>query len=217
MKLLPLAALAMLLSSGCVAPDEPSPTATPAPTAAPACGGHRHATFAVAVPGADGNVTVLDLASPRHANGHAYYQLGLAPGMDHAVHMHQAGPEAGNASLQATQMHYESSGACASVARSLAAIDVAATATSVQVGGRHNATGSWSVSASNPLAVHVQRARAESGRCVWTWSAMDAVAGLAHVVEDGESFVVVLGPASAGQVDALKASLPPPMARPRTC
>jgi hypothetical protein len=219
MKVLALVAVLVLLAGCASPPDAPSaPTSSTAPSA-PACGGHRHATFAVILPtGANSSLEVLDLAAPRHGNGHAYYQLGLAPGMDLAVHMHQVGPEAGNASLQATQMHYESSGACATVARSLAAVDVNASASSVSVGGRHNSTGAWSVTAANPLAIHLQRGQpAADGSCAWGWSPVDVVAGLAHAVADGESFLAVLGPASPGQVAAFQASLPPPMARPRDC
>ncbi|MFO1535832.1 MAG: hypothetical protein ABR586_09225, partial [Thermoplasmatota archaeon] len=90
MRLIPLAILVLL--AGCAAPLQSDPTtlATTAPpttagttSAAPAqeCPTHWHATFAVHVPGPNGTLERVDMATPRALNGKAYYDLSGGAGM----------------------------------------------------------------------------------------------------------------------------------------
>jgi hypothetical protein len=197
--------------------DDASPSITPSSGSVDpaACTGHRHATFGVAIPDANGTLQRLDLAAPRTSQGRAYYQLGIAPRMTVAVHMHQNGPEAGDPEEQVSQMHYERD-ACATVAQSLHVLDVEASAARLQVGGLHAAKGNWTTDGEQAVRVYLQRPVTTDDACVWIWQAVDAAQGLAHVVGNGESFLALFGQPSEADLSALESGIPPPMGRPTT-
>jgi hypothetical protein len=178
------------------------------------CTGHRHATFAVAVPDADGNLQRLDLGAPQDGQGHAYYQLGVAPRMTVAVHMHQAGPEAGSPELQVSQMHYESNDDCATVAESLHVIDVEASASRLEVAGKHAFKGTWTAQGADQVRVYLQVPATANGVCTWQWAGKEAASGLAHVVGNGESFLVLFGDPAPGNLALLQDGIPAPTGRP---
>lgn len=211
--LVPVALLALAVLAGCAgpdpsteaAPDADSPTATTSAAPAVDCRGHRHATFAVFTPGADGPRR-LNLSAPKDAQGRAYYQLGIAPNMTVAIHLHQSGHEQGSALLGETQMHYESPGRCASLADSLTVIDVAAGAHGLTVGGRHEDAGKghW---ASNGTAMARLYVRPLGGSCAWE---EQPIARLDATAADGMSFLVAFGSFGEDEAAAMQAVVPRP-------
>lgn len=209
MRQLPPLVLTLLLAAvlaGCS-----SPTKVPEGVDAADCVGHRHVTFAVAMPGADGNLQRLDLAEPRDNAGRPYYQLGIASNQDMGLHMHQSGAEAGAGAVPAHQLHMEADG-CIDIADGLGAVDVTASAEKLTVAGKHARAGSWQAADGQAVHVYLQAPAASGGRCAWTWSELGA-SGLTHVLADGEAFLVLFGDPGAGNVAVLQDGIPAPVSR----
>jgi hypothetical protein len=220
-----LASLASLLLSlaGCTAPSDPlseppagsgsstesSGVGAPASSAPGAvdCRGHRHATFAVFVPG-EGGMRRIDLGAPKDAQGRAYYQLGIAPNMTVAVHMHQQGSEVGSSELATSQMHYESPGSCGTLDASLRSVDMVASDSGLTVAGAHGGVGQAGQWASNAThRVHLST-RPAGDDCAWS---TEPLAALADDVADGMSFLVAFGAPTPAEVAAMQATVPRPM------
>jgi hypothetical protein len=212
---LALLALALVLLAGCADPASDPSSSSPAPgtTSGNAtgsasgvdCRAHRHATFAVFTPGPDGPRR-LNLSAPKDAQGRAHYQLGIAPNMTVAIHLHQSGHEQGSAALGETQMHYESPGRCASIADSLAVIDVTAGEDGLTVAGQHEAAGKghWASNATARVHLYVRPA---GEACAWEEQEMSA---LGQTVADGMSFLVAFGSPGQAEAAAMQAAVPRP-------
>jgi hypothetical protein len=208
-----LALLALAGLAGCTAPTDgangsgSSTAASSPPAPVVDCTAHRHATFAVFVPGPDG-MRRLDMAAPKDSRGYAYYQLGIARNMTVAIHMHQAGSEQGSTDLAVSQMHYESPGACGTIAGSLAAIDVHADANGLTIAGQHGPVGQggrWVTNSTH--AVHLYT-RPVDESCAWSERPLSA---LDEGVPDGLSFLVAFGSPTAAQATSMQAAVPHPM------
>jgi hypothetical protein len=203
------ALLALALLAGCASPEPPEGPPASSSSGAPAadpCAGHRHATFAVFAPGPNGT-RLVDMAAPRDAQGRAYYQLGIAPRMTHAVHLHQYPPPQGSPALDPFQVHLESDGACVSFAWVLDTVNVKANATGLAVSGRHEAVGQagqWVANATEAVHFYVRDGGPE---CEWSERPL---ADLDGDLLDGQSFVVAFGAFDETSAAAMQDRVPAP-------
>jgi hypothetical protein len=137
-RLAALSVVAAFLLVGCSSPPDSTPAATTTTTPPPACG-HSHVTFAIYLQGA--SPILVDFLRPR-AGELPYYDYaastrGGAP-TTAALHMHMLGPEAGAMEVARKQWHMEAeAGPCPTVESALAAVDVVASASVLDLRGGH--------------------------------------------------------------------------------
>ncbi|MFO1535926.1 MAG: hypothetical protein ABR586_09695, partial [Thermoplasmatota archaeon] len=176
------------------------------------CPTHWHATFAVHVPGPNGTLERVDMATPRALNGKAYYDLSGGAGMGFAVHMHQSGPEQGSGALGPTQLHFEQPGTCVTVKETLHALEMDAATHTLKLSGAHaqaHQDHTWTDNGTARLRWFVQF---ESGGA-WEWQerAWAEVQGMQ--LPDGSSLLVAFGNPTAAQVAEMQAGIPAPISR----
>lgn len=185
-----------------------------ASTSGQACPGHWHATFAVYVPGANGQPQRIDMASPVSPNGVPYYDLSGAAGMGLAVHMHQSANsmETGSSALGPVQWHFEQDGTCVGVRAALHAIEIDATASSLHLYGGHaqvHQDGTWTANATARLRFFVET-KANGN---WTWQERTFDQVKAYQLPDGSSLLVALGNYTDAQIKQMETTLPAPVSR----
>lgn len=178
------------------------------------CPTHWHATFEVYVPGANGKPELIDMASPRAANGGHFYDLNGGAGWGLSVHMHQTGSEAGSdPRLYPTQLHYEpQDGSCVGVKSTLHAMEIDADASSLKLFGAHaqvHQDKTWTVNATDSLHYYLDSKVGGN----WTWGEQSWSDLKGHQLRDGESLLVLFGNYTPDQVKQLQAGVPAPMTR----
>lgn len=180
----------------------------------PDCPGHWHATFEVYVPGPNGQPQRIDMASPRAPNGAAYYDLNSGgAGFGLEVHMHQSGPEAGDAAQQPAQWHFEKDTVCVGVKTALHAVEIDASATGLHIYGAHaqvHQDHDWTVNATNQLRYFTQTL--QNG--TWTWQEKTWDQVKSYQLPDGSSLLVAFGNYTPEQIKAMQAHVPAPLSRP---
>jgi hypothetical protein len=173
---------------------------------------HWHGTFAVYVPGAHGEPTLVDIASPRAPNNNAYYDLNGGAGMGLAVHMHQSGPEKGSEALGPTQWHFEEDGTCVGVKKALHAVEIDATADSLKLYGAHSQAHqdhTWEANETAKLRWFTQTN--VGGNWTWQEKSWDDVKNFQ--LPDGASLLVAFGSYTDAQVKHMQDTLIPPISR----
>lgn len=170
------------------------------------CPGHFHATFGIFVPGDNGTYEKVDFATPRAANGGAYYDLNnRASRMTITTHMHQSGPEQGSSELGPSQLHFEAPGKCVPLEDSLRALDVEVGGSSVTLKGGHEQT-AQAGSHEGTLHFYLQDKQG-----AWTESKYSSWKG--KQMPDAYAFMLVIGDYSESQVNEMEATIPAPISR----
>ncbi|MEA3190259.1 MAG: hypothetical protein QOD77_841 [Thermoplasmata archaeon] len=174
----------------------------------PECPDHWHGTFRVYTPNEDGSPRMLDMNLPKDAGGRPYYDLGTGK-MRLAIHMHQSGPEQGSEALGPAQLHYEG-GTCVGLRTALDIADVGLSADGLVIAGQHATTGfagEWENNGNQTLRFWLQDVDGE-------WAEHPMGDYLDYQVKDGEAVLFAFGNYTDAQVQAMQASVPPPMSRP---
>jgi hypothetical protein len=186
-----------------------------AATGGQACPGHWHATFEVFVPAGPGGAPVkVDMQSPISPNGVPYYDLNGAAGMGLAVHMHQSANsmETGSSALGPTQWHFEQDGTCVGVKAALHAIEIDATATSLNLYGAHaqvHQDHTWTANATAKLRWFTETKVGGN----WTWQERTFDQVKSYQLPDGSSLLVAFGNYTDAQIKQMEQGIPPPISR----
>ncbi len=188
------------------------------------CPDHWHATQAVFVPGGakQGEYDTfhrIDWNSPIAPNGRPFYNFNTAPAMSMTIHMHQDGPERGEAAHGPSQFHFEGGTKCIGIQNALHIIHLEVDADSVQIApdsplAAANAAyvGPYVNDGNQTLHFFLQTEQ-DSGQ--WEWSERNFGEYLHYQLKDGESMLLAFGHYSPEQIEAMKQVIPRPSGSPQ--